>query len=90
MSTKSIHKPEYKVLVKLLREMRDAAKLDQAELAALLSRPQSYVSSVERGRRRQDLLQLREYCAACGQDLPGFVERFSQEIDAQAWKTRAG
>lgn len=83
MPAKSIYKPEYQVLLKMLREMRDGAGLNQDELAALLSRPQSYVSNVERGRRRQDLLQLRDHCQACGQDLTGFVEQLDKAIASE-------
>lgn len=68
MPPKSIHRAEYQQLLVLLYEIREKAGLKQAELSALLGRPQSYVSDVERGTRRLDLLQLREYCLACGQD----------------------
>jgi len=80
MARNSIYRPEHEVLVKLLREMREEAGLDQTDLAALLGRPQSHVSSVERGRRRLDLLQLRDHCRYCGQDLVDFVRRFEMEI----------
>lgn len=80
MSSKSIHKAEYRALLKLLRETRRKAGLKQADLAALLGRSQSHVSEVERGIRRLDLLQLREHCSACGQDLVGFVERFDRAL----------
>jgi len=45
-----------------------------------LDRPQSYVSNVERGVRQHDVLQLRDYCAACKKDLTGFVRRFEKDI----------
>lgn len=82
MSAKSIHKPEYQALLELLIEVRDKAGLKQSELAALLERSQSYISDVERGGRRLDLLQLREYCQACDQDLVGFVKRFEKMLVA--------
>lgn len=80
MSPKSIHKPEYKTLLELLRGMRIKAGLTQTELSSLLDRPQSYVSDVERGVRRLDLLQLREYCTACSVDLVSFVKRYEKQI----------
>ena len=82
MTAKSIYKPEYKVLRKLLFEMREEAGLKQKEMAGLLQRPQSYISAVERGRRRIDLLQLREYCLACDRGVVDFVRRFEDEIAA--------
>lgn len=80
MSPKSIHKPEYQTLLELLIEIRNKAGLKQAQLGELLGRSQSYVSDVERGGRRLDLLQLREYCQACDQDLVSFVRRFEKAI----------
>lgn len=80
MPAKSIHKPEYQDLLKLLREIREKAGLTQAELASLLSRSQSSISDIERGARRLDTLQLRDYCLACGQDPAGFIRRFENAI----------
>ncbi len=80
MGKKSVYRPENKVLTTLLREIRKEADLDQSELAELLDRPQSYVSSVERGQRRLDLLQLRDHCMHCGLDLAAFVERFEKSV----------
>lgn len=80
MPAKSIYRSEYRDLLELLRETRKKANLTQAELAALLARPQSYVSDIERGVRRLDLLQLRDYCLACGQDPTAFVKRFEKAI----------
>jgi len=80
MPAKSIHRPEYQELLSLLREIREKSGLQQADLAAALGRPQSYISNVERGSRRMDLLQLREYCMACGQDLVPFVKKFEKAV----------
>ncbi|OOG39171.1 helix-turn-helix transcriptional regulator [Rhodanobacter sp. C05] len=80
MPAKSIHKSEYLVLLSRLRALRIAAGLTQVDLSAALQRPQSYVSDVERGSRRMDLLQLREFCNACGQSLTEFVDEFEQEL----------
>lgn len=80
MPPKSIHKPEYQTLLNMLVEIRNKAGLKQTELADLLGRSQSYVSDVERGGRRLDLLQLREYCQACGQDFVSFVRRFEKTV----------
>lgn len=80
MPAKSIHKTEYSVLLQQLRALRTAAGLTQAELSAALGRPQSYISDVERGSRRMDLLQLRELCNACGQSLSEFVGGFEGEL----------
>ena len=81
MPTKSIHKHEYLVLLRRLRELRTTAGLTQTELSTALERPQSYISDIERGSRRMDLLQFREFCNACGQSLTKFVSDFEQELE---------
>lgn len=80
MPAKSIHKSEYSILLRRLRALRTEAGLTQAELSTALQRPQSYISDVERGSRRLDLLQLQELCNACGQSLTEFVDAFEQEV----------
>ena len=80
MPAKSIHKSEYLVLLRRLRTLRIEANLTQVELSAALQRPQSYISDIERGSRRMDLLQLRELCNACGNSLTEFVNEFEQEL----------
>ena len=80
MPAKSIHKNEYSVLLRRLRELRTEAGMTQVYLSTALQRPQSYVSDVERGSRRMDLLQLREFCNACESSLTEFVDEFEQEL----------
>lgn len=67
--SKSIHRAEYQVLVELLRERREQAGVTQVELSHTLRRTQSFVSDVERGQRRLDLLELRDICGHIGVDL---------------------
>lgn len=55
---KSIHSNEYKAVVNKLREARESAGLTQAEAAEKLSKPQSYISKIERGERRIDVVEL--------------------------------
>jgi transcriptional regulator with XRE-family HTH domain len=82
VATKSLYKQENEALVALIRQIRVEAGLTQVELADALRRPQSFVSKVERGERRLDLLQLRELCAACGVSLTAFVKRFEAVVKA--------
>jgi transcriptional regulator with XRE-family HTH domain len=49
---------EYATLGSCLAEVRKAAGITQDELAALLEKPQSFVSAYERGQRRVDVLEL--------------------------------
>ncbi len=56
----SIHSREYKAFLKKLRQARLDAGLTQAEVAARLRRPQSFVSKCETGERRVDAVELAE------------------------------
>lgn len=78
---KSIHTREYGVLVRMLRETRERAGVTQAELAARLGQTQSFVSKVELGDSRLDLIQLRTILAAVGVRLTEFVARFEREVE---------
>lgn len=77
---KSIHSRGYSVLLDLLRGAREAAGLTQVELAQALRRSQSFVSKVERGETRLDVLQLRAICRALGTTLPDFVARLEEQL----------
>jgi transcriptional regulator with XRE-family HTH domain len=68
------------VLRQMLREMRKEAGLQQVALAERLGRPQSFVSDVEKGQRRVDILELMEICEACGVGLADFASRLQERI----------
>lgn len=79
---KSIHTREYAVLLRLLRQAREAAGLTQVEVAKKLKQSQSFVTKMERGDRRLDVVQLRTICLAYGSTLPEFVARLEAELSA--------
>jgi transcriptional regulator with XRE-family HTH domain len=71
--TKSVFTPTYARFRELLIEARQAAGLTQAELAARLQRPQSYVSKFERGERRLDVVEFLEVAQALDKDPFGLL-----------------
>lgn len=73
---KSTFTREYAALCRLLRETREKAGLTQVELAEKIGETQSYVSKVERGERRLDLVQLQVFCRAMKKTLSAFVTEF--------------
>lgn len=81
---KSIYAPEYPVLLRLFREAREAAGMTQVQLAERLGQTQSFVSKIERGERRLDVLQLRSILAEFGVSLPQFVERLEAALAKRA------
>jgi transcriptional regulator with XRE-family HTH domain len=50
---------DYRLFLKRLKQARESAGLTQAEVARLMSRPQSFVSKAESGERRVDFIELR-------------------------------
>ena len=67
--------PRYIQFRALLRQIREDAGLTQVELSERLGRPQSYVSKVELGERKIDMLETLDFCKACGVDPAGFLKR---------------
>lgn len=57
---KTIYTKTHKSLVKRLVEAREQAGLLQEEVAKKLGRTQSYVSKLESGQRRIDIVQIKE------------------------------
>ena len=60
----SIHDPRYVRTVHRLRAVRETLGLDQTEVAARVGRSQQWLSKVEQGERRLDLLEFVDLCHA--------------------------
>jgi len=68
--TKSIHTSEYKKIVEKLRHARLKAGLTQKEVAVKIKQPQSYISKVEAGEQRIDVIELKI-----------FIKLYNKKID---------
>jgi transcriptional regulator with XRE-family HTH domain len=79
---KSLYSENQKKLQSLLREVRENADLRQEDVAATLDVPQSFVSKIESGERRLDILELRAVCEALGITLVGFCRKLETEIES--------
>ena len=73
----------------LLREMRVAKNLTQADVAANLGLPQSYVSKYESGERRLDFVEATLVCEALGMSIEDFVAAYSGRL-AKARRGKGG
>lgn len=71
--SKSIHSSEYKSVIRKLREARETAGLTQQEAAEKLGKPQSYISKIERGERRIDIVELTRILAIYNTDLKSIL-----------------
>lgn len=71
---RSIHTKEYAVFVERLRKARQEAGLTQVQVAKKLKRPQSYVSNVESGQQRVDVVELQKFAKLYDKDTNYFLK----------------
>jgi transcriptional regulator with XRE-family HTH domain len=64
-----------------LKEARQKSGIRQVELAKQLGVPQSFVSKYESGKRRLDILELRQICQVIGIPLGDFIRRLEEKLD---------
>jgi len=69
----SVHSTRYKRLLRQLKVARREAGLTQAQVAKALGRPQSYVSKIESGERRVDVIELVDLASLYKRPLRFFV-----------------
>ena len=73
--SKTIYSKEHRYIVKQLKKAREGADLSQEEVAKILHKTQSYVSKIESGQRRIDVVQLRELARFYKKDLNFFIKK---------------
>ena len=79
---KSPFSKEYGLFLINLRNARNKARLTQEGLAKLLGETQSFISKVERGERRLDVVELRAFCRALKVPFPSFISKLHRAITA--------
>jgi len=72
---KSIYEDAYRALLAALVEARREADMTQQQLADKLRRPQSYVSKVENGDRRLDVIEFLDICRLLGADASDLLKQ---------------
>lgn len=77
---KSLYRPENLELAAILRELREGSGQTQTQFAARLGRTQTYVSNVELGIKRLDLLEVRDYAAALGVSLGDLIVQWERRV----------
>ena len=70
---RAIYTKDHNTIVERLKKARLDACLGQIEVAEKLGRTQSYVSKIESGQRRFDVLQLKEFAKLYKKSLDYFV-----------------
>ena len=71
--SRTIYSDEHKYLVEQLKKAREEAGLDQITVAKLLGRTQSFISKVESGQRRIDVVQLKQFARIYKKPLDYFL-----------------
>lgn len=73
----SVFTQRHQEFIQFLVETRKAAGVTQVQLAERLGRPQSFVSKVERGERRLDVIEFCQVSEALGQDPSKLLKDFA-------------
>lgn len=71
--SKGIYSKDHKYLVEQLKKARIEVGLDQADVAKKLGKTQSYVSKIESGQRRIDVIQLKEFAKIYNKKIDYFI-----------------
>lgn len=83
---KTISIPEYKELCKQLDKARQDAGLHQSDLARKLRKPQSFISRVEAGQRRLDIVEFLAYTRALNLDPYQLLHSFEEQCQTNRSK----
>ena len=71
---KAIYSNEHRTLVERLKKARTEAGLGQEEVAKILKVSQSYISKIESGQRRVDIVQLKAFARIYGKQIDYFIK----------------
>ena len=71
---KAIYSKEHRSLVERLRTARKERGLDQEDVAKLLGVTQSYISKIESGQRRIDIVQLKRFAKVYKKKMEFFIK----------------
>lgn len=85
---RSTHHRHYRAFLQLLVQLRDEARLTQAALAERIGNTQTFVSKVERGERRLDVVEFAEWCDALELDAASAFAQFAASRDGKSRKLR--
>lgn len=70
---KTIKTKEYAIFIERMRKARLESGLKQTEVAKKMRRPQSYISRVESGEYRLDILELKQFAKIYGKEITFFI-----------------
>ena len=71
---RAIYTEDHNMIVERLKKARIESGLDQVKVAKMLGKTQSYLSKIESGQRRFDVLQLKEFAKLYNKTLDYFIK----------------
>ncbi|WP_334156619.1 helix-turn-helix domain-containing protein [Oryzomicrobium sp.] len=78
---KSLHSRHYAIFRELLKQARERSGMTQVQVAALLGKPQSYVSKYESGDRRLDFTEFMEVANVLSLDTQAFIQQYRDKVE---------
>jgi len=69
-----IYSKEHKYIVEQLKKARQEVNLSQDKVAKILGKTQSYISKIESGQRKIDIVQLKEFAKIYKKNLDFFIK----------------
>ena len=70
----TIYSKEHKHIVKQLKKAREDVGLSQEHVAKILHKTQSFISKIESGQRKIDVVQLKEFAKIYKKDISYFLK----------------
>ena len=70
----TIYSKEHKYIVKQLKKARGKSGLSQKQVAKILRKTQSYISKIEAGQRKIDVVQLKEFAKIYKKNFSFFIK----------------
>ena len=78
---RSKYKGQYKILLDQLYRLRISSGLKQSELSEQLGVSQSFISKIENGERKIDIIELKTICNILGTTLELFIKEFENKLN---------
>jgi transcriptional regulator with XRE-family HTH domain len=78
---KTIYSKSYVTLTERLKKAREDAGLTQIDVARQLGKPQSFISKIESGQYRVDVIQLILIAEIYGKKLDHFVSEYDSPVN---------
>lgn len=72
---KTIYSEDHTYIVERLKRARKEMELSQNTVAKLLGKSQSYISKIESGQRRIDIVQLKKFAKIYKKEIDFFIKK---------------